>query len=246
MPGLKFITEKEYETMSRVAAELINEELKKEPGLLLCVSAGGTPTRTYQLLASCRQKDPRSFAELRVLQIDEWAGVPAGSPARCETDLQVKLLEPLGITRTRYCGFKSDAASPSSECDRIARWLDANGPIDICILGLGINGHIAMNEPADKVEPAVHVARLSKSSQKHPLLKQLSKKPRFGLTLGMGDILSSRQLLLLVSGKRKRAALKRLREPHVTTKFPASFLWLHPNAVVLCDREAANPSRFQK
>src|SRR5437016_10314174 len=152
MAGLRFRSEKDYNAMSRMAAELITKELKARPGSLLCVSAGGTPTRTYELLALSRQKQPQLFAQVRFLQIDEWAGVPAGNPARCETDLQVKLLEPLGIDQSRYCGFKSDAVSPKTECERVARWLDANGPIDVCILGLGLNGHIAMNEPADELE----------------------------------------------------------------------------------------------
>ena len=121
----------------------------------------------------------------------------------------------------------------------MAAWLGKNGPIDICILGLGINGHVAMNEPAPAFTPGPHVAKLSRSSQRHPLLGGLAKKPRYGLTLGLGDILRSRKILLLVSGHHKHQPLKRLMQPRVSTQFPASFLWLHPNATVLCDREAA-------
>src|SRR5205823_1153862 len=102
------------------------------------------------------------------------------------------------------------------ECGRIARWLAANGPIDICILGLGRNGHIAMNEPAQAMTPHAHVAKLTCVSQKHSLLRRLKKKPRCGLTLGMADILRSRKILLLVSGRHKRAALKKLLSPRIT------------------------------
>src|SRR5262249_6422315 len=91
--------------------------------------------------------------------------------------------------------------------------------------------------------PSVHLASLTKSTQQHPLLKGLSKKPRQGLTLGMGDILSSRKLLLLVNGRHKRDALKRMMQPRGTTKSPGSLLWLHPDATVLCDREAWDGER---
>jgi galactosamine-6-phosphate isomerase len=225
--------------MSRRAEQLIAIQLKQKRDLLLCVSAGGTPTGAYERLAIRYDREPGLFKALRVLQIDEWAGLPDASPARCEADLRRKLLKPLHVSEERYVGFHSNAAQPQGECDRIARWLASNRPIDLCILGLGTNGHIAMNEPAAEFFPQAHVAKLARSSQSHPLLKDLRLKPRHGFTLGMGDILRSRKLLLLVSGKRKRAAFKRLMKPRVTTHFPASFVWLHQDATVLCDQEAA-------
>lgn len=225
--------------MSEEAADFICGELKERPDLLLCASAGVTPTRTYELLAARYARDPGLFKQMRVLQIDEWCGLAPGSPATCRADLQTKLLGPLHITPDRYKGFKTDAPEPKTECARIARWLAAHGPIDISILGLGTNGHVAMNEPAAAMTPHAHVAELARSSRQHALLKNLAKKPRYGLTLGMGDILRSRRILLLVSGRRKRSAMSRLLKPVITTRFPASFLWLHPDATVLCDREAA-------
>jgi len=229
----------DYERLSRRAAWFILRELKRRPDLLLCASAGGTPTRAYELLGRHARRRPYLFRRMRVLQIDEWCGVPHGNPASCETDLARKLLEPLRLDRKRYTGFRSDAADPEGECRRIAGWLARNGPIDICILGLGTNGHVALNEPGDALVPHVHVAKLTRSSQQHPMLKELRRKPRYGLTLGLADILSSRKLLLLVNGKHKRAAVQRLLKPNVTTRFPGSLLWLHPDATVLCDRGAA-------
>jgi galactosamine-6-phosphate isomerase len=229
----------DYEAVSRRAEQLIVSDLKRKPGLILCASAGNTPTRTYELLAARAVRQPRLFAEMRVLQIDEWGGLARGNPGSCEHDLRVKLLEPLGIDRERYIGFRSDAAHPEAECDRIAEWLASNGPIDICLLGLGMNGHVAMNEPGQSAVPQAHLAKLSRSSLQHPMLRHMPRKPTFGLTIGLGDILRSRRVLLLVNGRHKRAALERLMTPEVTPRFPASFLWLHPRATILCDQEAA-------
>ena len=241
--ALRIDVAESYEAMSRQAERLITNELKKRPSLLLCASAGGTPGKLYEYLAARRRRQPRLFNRMRILQIDEWGGLAQGHPASCDSDLRTKLIEPLGIAKNRYAGFRTEAADPAAECDRVARWLGVNGPIDICILGLGLNGHVAMNEPGETVTPQAHVARLTASSLKHSMLRQLRQKPRYGLTLGMGDIMSSRIVLLLVNGGHKRKAMRRLMAPQVTTRFPASFLWLHPHTIVMCDREAAPEKR---
>src|SRR5690349_9411137 len=228
-----------YEAMSHQAARLILRELDARPDLILCASAGGTPTRTYELLADHVKANPQAFTRMRVLQIDEWGGLDRQDPATCEQDLRIKLVEPLGISKDRYFGFNTAAADPESECARVAEWLARNGPIDVCVLGLGVNGHVAMNEPADCLMPHAHVAKLTPSSLRHPMLQGSKRKPRFGLTLGIADILRSRNVLLLVNGGHKREAVDRLKNSPVTTRFPASFLWLHPRATILCDRAAA-------
>jgi galactosamine-6-phosphate isomerase len=233
---------KDARSLGERAAAIVLGELRDDPALLLCASAGGTPTETYGCLAKQAQRIPERFSRLRILQIDEWAGLPHDHPATCNSDLRTKLVNPLRVSDRRYLSFRSDAEDPAAECERVSRWLAKNGPIDVCILGLGLNGHIAMNEPAASAQPHAHVATLAPGSRKHPLLQALPRKPRFGLTLGMGDILRSRKLLLLVSGGKKRATLQRLLHPGVTPRFPVSFLWLHPDATVLCDRAAAPES----
>ena len=241
--SLRLRVAKDYGTMSRWAADFIEAELKEKPDLLFCASAGGTPIGLYRRLAARHGAHPALFRQMRVLQIDEWGGLPREHSATCFTDLQNKLLRPLNISRRRFAGFNSDAPDPHRECERIGRWLVANGPIDICLLGLGLNGHVAMNEPAVEFGPCAHVSRLARSSLRHGMLKSLATKPRYGLTLGLGDILRSRKILLIVSGKAKQTAMKRLLQPTISPRFPASFLWLHSDVTILCDRDAVAKSR---
>ena len=229
----------DYRDMSAQTADFIVGELKRRPNLLLCASAGGTPTGPYEQLAMRHARRPQLFRKMRVVQIDEWVGPSPPHPATCRYDLQTKLLSPLTIDRSRFRGFKSDCADPHIETMKMSEWLAKNGPIDICILGLGLNGHIAMNEPSDRLIPHAHVSKLTAQSQKHAMLATLKRKPNRGLTLGMADIMASGTILLLVNGPKKRAILKRTLESQVTTRLPASFLHLHPNVVVFCDRAAA-------
>ncbi len=230
---------KDHEQMSRRAAARIASAIRRKPALLLGVVTGASPTRAYEHLAERRALDPALFARLRVLKLDEWLGLPPRHPASCESYLEEKLLGPLRIPRSRYQGFRPRPKDAGAECARVARWLARHGPIDLCVLGLGRNGHLLMNEPAPALPPGPHVALLSPSTRRHSMLEGLKTPPRRGLTMGLADILQSKAILLLVSGPAKSEALARMLEGTVSTRCPASFLWLHPNVTVLCDREAA-------
>jgi galactosamine-6-phosphate isomerase len=236
----------DVEAMSRRAAALIESEVRRRPGLLLCAAAGSSPARTYELLGARAAAARGLFRRMRVIQVDEWGGLDPADPGTCQNDLARRLLDPLRISRDRYCGFASRPPDPARECERVARWLARHGPIDLCVLGVGLNGHVAMNEPARALRPGPHAAELAAASLAHPMLSASGATPAYGLTLGMADLLAARTILLLVSGRRKRAVLERLRRAEVTPRFPVSFLWLHPRVTVLCDEAARGPRAAPK
>jgi galactosamine-6-phosphate isomerase len=228
------------EAMSRQAAERIVHALARKPDLLLCAAGGSTPLRTHEFLAEHGTRKPELFGAMRAVKLDEWGGIAMDDPGSCEGQLQKYLVSPLGLSKDRYFGFKSNPARPDAECERIRSRLAAEDPIDLCVLGLGMNGHIAMNEPAASLRPACHVAPLTAATLAHAMLANAKTRPGFGLTLGMAEILAAREILLLVSGPSKRKPLGKLLEREIATDFPASFLWLHPNWTLLCDRAAAD------
>src|SRR5450432_3272165 len=166
----------DHETLSRKAASRIMNVLARKPDFLLCAAGGSTPVRTYQLLAERHTREPDTFEKMRLVKLDEWGGIEMIDPGSCENQIQTLLLAPLRIAVTRYFGFNSNSADPEAECERVRRRLDAEGPIDLCVLGLGMNGHVAMNEPAASLKPASHVARLSEVTLAHPMLSK-SKTP---------------------------------------------------------------------
>src|SRR5262245_41553179 len=151
-----------YEVMSQLAADFIAAEVLKQPSLLLAASAGYSPTRTYALLAAKKRRETNLFARLRVVKLDEWGGLSADDPHSCEAYLRRHLLGPLDVSEERYCSFRGDAPDPEAECRRVADFLDEQGPIHLCLLGLGRNGHLGLNEPAEHLNPSPHVAILSK------------------------------------------------------------------------------------
>ena len=232
---MRFTVLPDREALDRAAADVIWEAAGAKLDLLICLASGGTPTGTYALLAGA----PERLESARFIQLDEWAGLGPDDPASCANYLERTVQGPLAVPSERWIGFRGDADDAAAECQRVVAALEAAGPIDLCILGLGLNGHLALNEPAESFDPFCHVATLAEQSRSHPMLAETAAPIRHGLTLGLGDILRSHRILLMVSGAAKRTPLARLAARRVTPTLPASFLWLHGDAVCLCDRDAA-------
>lgn len=226
------------ELMSKTAARLIFDDLKRKSGLLLCTASGSSPKGAYHYLVENYKLEPEVFEALRVLKLDEWGGIPMDNPQTCETYLQENLVKPLHISPSRYISFNSNPENPDEECRRIATCLESEGPIDICVLGLGLNGHIAFNEPDQYLLPSCHVARLSEKSLEHPMAKKMGDIPMFGLTIGMKDILQARKVIILVTGQKKNEIIRMFLSGKISTTLPASFLWLHPDVHCLINRHS--------
>ena len=193
--------------------------------------------RAYALFAQ-RAANERSLVDrCWLVKLDEWGGLPMNDPATCEQHLRKALVTPLGLA-DRYVGFESQPANIEAECARVAKWLDENGPIDLCVLGLGLNGHVGFNEPDAILRPHVHIARLSAESLAHAMVDGCDTPPDYGLTLGMAGLLRSRHILMIVTGAAKRGPLQRLLTGHISTEFPASLLQLHHDVRLVCDAAA--------
>ncbi len=212
--------------MGKYAASIIITEATRNPKLLLCAATGSSPLPLYERLAREAQKNARLFREMRVIPLDEWVGLPA-EEGSCHAHLKKLVLAPLQISKDRYYSFNPATENFEEECGRIQNVLESQGPIDICILGLGRNGHLGFNEPADVLHPHCHIMDLAPLTQQHNMVANISSKPTKGLTLGMQDILSSKRIVLLVSGKGKEEAKQKLRSAEISSQCPATFLWLH-------------------
>ncbi|HVV54006.1 MAG TPA: 6-phosphogluconolactonase [Mucilaginibacter sp.] len=221
--------------LNELAAQLIISDLNSRPASLVCAATGNSPTGIYHLLAE--KKNLFDAETITLLKLDEWYGLPMDHPATCEAYLQRNLIGPLNITS--FTGFDSNAPDPEAECKRIGDFIAAKGPIDLCVLGLGQNGHIAFNEPADDLQPGVYLSPLSKTSLTHAMVKGITADLKYGFTLGMTDILQSSKIVLPVFGQNKREIMQRFMEGKISTQLPASFLWLHPDVeCIYCENDA--------
>lgn len=235
---MKIETVDSYQELSLKAKNLVVQEIEKNRRLLICTATGNSPTGMYQQLCTEFQENPELFTQLRIIKLDEWGGVEMDQPGTCEMYLQENLLRPLHIPESRYTGFISNPENPAKECERIQEKLKTEGPVDVCILGIGLNGHLAFNEPANYLQPFCHVAELSEMTLQHAMASKMNFKPGFGFTLGMSDILHSKMILILIAGKEKREIVQKFLSKKVDSSVPASFLWLHPNVYCLIEKDA--------
>ena len=228
----------DFESMSNQGFEWIKEAVVKKPDLLFCVASGGSPSGSYAKLAAYKQQHSDFGSALRVIKLDEWGGLEANSPFTSELDVQRKFVQPMGISPERYWTLDPYTQDPEGECAAMEQILEREGPLDICILGIGVNGHIALNEPGEEHQLPFHVCQLAASTLANGMLKTLQQPPSFGMTMGLRGILQSKLILLFVAGSGKKEAFEQLKAQQVRSQFPASFLGLHPNVQVLVDKQA--------
>ena len=228
----------DIETASQEAAERVFERIRENPSLALCAATGASPSEVYRKLALRLNQEAVPLDEITLVKLDEWGGLDADDPASCEVYLKQSLVQPLGLRPDQFIGFAGDSDEAVKECARIETRLETLGHIDLSILGVGVNGHLGFNEPGPELTAGCHVASLAESTLGHSMLENSKGHPSFGMTLGMANILSSKEIIVLIFGAEKARVLRRLLEEGIATEFPASFLQLHPRVLCYCDRPA--------
>ncbi len=214
--------------MAIAGASIIKYELRLKPELLLCAATGNSPLLLYKQLVLQAEKDKTLFQKFRLMPLDEWIGL-SSSAGSCHAYLNEHILNPLKISDNRYLRFHPEAKNLELELLRIQGLLQEHGPIDLCVLGLGKNGHLGLNEPAKVLQDHCHIADLTPQSRDHNMLQAIGDMPTQGLTLGMKDILSSKRVLLIISGDGKEDAKRALFSKEIDSQCPASYLWQHNN-----------------
>ncbi len=230
MSGIAFQSFPNRPALDHAATEMVLGMLRAKPGLVMCVATGASPTGLYKGLAAHAYEQPELFQQLRVCKLDEWLGLTEDDPGTCEGYIRRNILHPLNVAPERYIAFNAGVPNPAAECERVSRQVLEYG-IDLAVLGIGANGHIGLNEPADSLTPFAHVSDLVPSTQQHAMLT--GGRPTDGMTLGMAEIMSARHVLLLAPGSAKQSIVQRLMKRQITTQFPATLFWLHPNATCL-------------
>jgi len=228
----------DYEKMSQLACESSLNDIREYPNLLLCPATGNSPKGLYAKLVNASKKEASLFKGLHIIKLDEWGGIPANDPNSCESYIRENIIDPLQIKDSRYISFESSPVDAKKECNRIENEIMESGPIDVCILGMGKNGHLGFNEPASFLIPECHVAELSRTSLMHSMTDTMHYKPNYGLTLGMANILQAKKIILLLTGSGKKQAIKEFMDKEITTFLPASFLWLHPQVHCYIDKSS--------
>lgn len=224
----------DYTALSERASEHLLTLIRNKPDAVICLATGATPVLTYRYLVEKIHQQQVDVSRVTFVKLDEWVDLPLTAPGTCETFLQQHILQPLGLREDQLISFRSEQID-EQECERITDLIARKGGLDLCLLGLGKNGHLGLNEPAENLQPGCHISQLDAKTQQHEMLKTAGRPVTRGITLGLKDILNCREVLLLVTGEGKQDATERFLTATVSTAIPASFLWLHNQLTCLID-----------
>lgn len=225
------------ETLAVAAADLVASVVRARPDAVIGLPSGETPLGLYRELARRVQGRELDLSGVTAFAVDEFYGVPAGSPGTNAAYFASHLAFPLRALHVP----RSDAPDPDGECARFSALLRELGPPDLTVLGIGTNGHIAFNEPGAAFDSRVRLVSLTEESRRAhaDAFGRIDRVPRAGLTIGIADILEARRVMLLASGSAKAAILARALRGPETPDVPASALRRHPALTVIADRAAA-------
>jgi glucosamine-6-phosphate deaminase len=230
------------EAAASAAATWIAQLLTATPDVVLSLPAGRTPLSLYAALVARHRAGQADFSRAATFGLDEFVGLRPADRRSYHALLRRHLLDHVNVRRARTFTLNGAAADWRREVDAYERKLAAVGGLDLAVVGIGRNGHIGFNEPAGRLEARTHRVRLRAETRRANAAQfggRLRDVPAYALSMGMGTILSARGVLLLAFGRHKAATVRRALTGPVTTQVPASLLQLHPNALVVLDREAA-------
>jgi glucosamine-6-phosphate deaminase len=190
------------------AADFIADRLRREPQSVLALPTGKTPLGLYAELVHRSRQGAVNLMQAQIFNLDEYCGLPPADPHSYAAFLHRHLIAPLKLVPERVRLLRGDAADLEAECGRYDAALSESGGVDLCILGLGANGHIAFNEPGTPWSRRTHIVELSQSTRAShakdaPVPWQI---PTRGITLGVQSLLETREILLLIAGAHKQRA----------------------------------------
>jgi len=225
--------------LGRAAAGYVCDQVEANPRTVLGVATGSSPLPVYEYLAANPHPD---FRSVTCFALDEYRGLPATHEQSYASFVQHRISEPLGIPSARThipSGSMDDADSACSEYENL---IQSAGGIDLQILGIGRNGHLAFNEPGSSFDSRTRVVALTQDSREanSRFFPSLEAVPTHAITQGLGTIQEAQHLLVVVNGHEKAAAVSRAVSGPVTEEAPASMLQRHPNVTLLLDHAAAS------
>ena len=232
---MKIIKVSNYDELSKKASKIILRQIILKPDSVLGLATGSTPIGCYENLINSKA----NFSNVKSINLDEYVNV-VDKEQSYRFFMDNKLFNHINIKKENTFIPFSDSNDLSKICEDYDNLINDIGPIDIQLLGIGINGHIGFNELSDKFTENTHIVKLDEKTIKSNsrFFKNEGDVPKFAITVGIKAIMDSRIVILMASGKNKAEALKKALYGPITPKVPASILQTHQNLIVIADNEA--------
>ena len=237
---MKIIVCKDYDEMSVEAAKIVAAQMKEKKDSILGLATGSTPLGLYNELVKMNQSGEIDFSEIKTFNLDEYYPISHKDDQSYYYFMNENLFSRVNIDPANTDIPNGEAPDADAECKRYDAAIDASAGVDIQILGIGQNGHIAFNEASDVLHANTHQETLTENTiqANSRFFENEADVPRHALTMGVGSIMKARKIILLASGKNKRDAVRALTDDTITTQNPATLLKLHKDVIIICDEEA--------
>ena len=238
---MEVVIKRDYEQMSKAAAQLVVDVLNNKPNAVLGMATGSTPLGLYQELVRLYKAGHVDFSRVTTFNLDEYVGLPANHPQSYHYFMREHFFQHVNIPQHNI----NIPSGTTSNYPAFCQWYEGRiaecGGIDVQILGIGTDGHIAFNEPGSSLSSRTRVKTLSKQTidDNARFFERRESVPVYAITMGVGTILDARRLVLVASGKTKAKAIAHAVEGPVTSMVTASAIQLHRDATVIVDGEAA-------
>lgn len=236
---LRIHVEKDYESLSELAASVVAYDIVQNPNIVLGMATGGTPIGMYKVWVNQVREGNLSFREATTFNLDEYLGLDATHPKSFRFFMQENLFKHIDININRTFFPIDDMNQPFFEYDSL---IQQESGIDVQILGIGRNGHIGFNEPGEDFNRLTHVVELTESTRQANarFFSNSEEVPTHAITMGLASIMNAKKVVLLASGVDKSLAIYNSISGEVSPKYPASILQQHPNCTVILDEDAAS------
>lgn len=222
--------------VAAAAADLVGEAVKQRPDLVIAFPTGRTPVPLYDELAGRSSRGDLDLSRVRGFNLDELV-LAQGDPRTFRSFMKLYAWGRTGLVRERCDIPDGSAADPEAECRRYEEAIAAAGGIDLALLGLGEDGHVAYVMPGD-LTPGVHVARLP-DALAVSLDVPVEDRPLRAITMGLGTLSAASRIAVLATGESKAAAIRALVRGPAHPRWPCSYLTSHPAIELICDEAAA-------
>ena len=239
---MKVYIGKNYDEMSRIAANVLSAQVMMKPDCVLGLATGSTPIGTYKVLIERCAAGDLDFSQVKSINLDEYVGLSGEHDQSYRYFMNNNLFNHINIDKASTNVPNGLAEDVDAECERYNNVINTLGPIDIQVLGMGHNGHIGFNEPDDHFPLETHKVDLAQSTidANARFFASADEVPRQALTMGIKTIMQAKKVLVVVSGKDKAEIVKKAFTGPVTPQVPASILQMHPDVILVADEAAAS------
>lgn len=228
--------------MSLEAARQVASQIKKKPDSIIGFATGSTPLGMYNELIRMHKEDGLDFSKVISFNLDEYVGLPPTHPESYHYFMWENLFKHININPSNIHIPMGMADNVIEFCNWYEEKIKSYGGIDLQILGIGANGHIAFNEPGSSLGSRTRIKTLGQKTRldNSRFFNEIDEVPKYAITMGVGTIMEAKKLLLLASGSNKADAIKATIEGPIMARYPATIVQYHRYATIIIDKEAAS------